>query len=119
MKDIRSLYLAARNTGSDEDINAYTESINELVMNRPYDYLPHLEYIISSSTGVGTFLPFIEKYGFPIAAYDDTMACFEKCCVQGAHPPLQDAPEFLLGHVGEGHIVAHDEGQPPVVVLHV
>ena len=78
MKDIKSLYLAARN-GGEEDFNSYTEAVNDLITNRPYDYLTHLEYIISSSTGVETFLPFVEKHGSPIAAYNDTIACFENC----------------------------------------
>ena len=79
MKDIKMLYLTARNSGREEDVLTYNEAINEIVENRPYDYLPHLEYIISSSIGVNTFLPFVEKYGFPIAAYDDSMTCFKNC----------------------------------------
>lgn len=79
MKDIKSLYLTAKSSGKSSDISAYTEAVNELLANNPKDYMLHLEYIISSDIGLETFDSFIEKYGLSLAAYDDVMACFEKC----------------------------------------
>lgn len=79
MKDIRTLYLTARNSGRQTDIAAYTEAINELLESNPNGYISNLEYIISSSIGLNTWDTFVTEYGFPLVCYNDIIACFEKC----------------------------------------
>ena len=79
MKDIKTLYLTAKSSGSKADISAYTEAIQELFENNPSGYISQLEYIISSDIGFQTFNPFIEKYGLPIACYDDVINSLNEC----------------------------------------
>lgn len=83
MKDIKSLYLAAKTSGKSKDIASYTEAINHLLESDPNGYILNLEYIIKSDIGLKTIEPFIEKYGFPIALYDTMVeslnACIERC----------------------------------------
>lgn len=83
MRDIKSLYLAAKTSGKSKDIASYTEAINDLFESDPNGYVLNLEYIIKSDIGLKTLKPFIEKYGFPIALYDTMIEslndCIEKC----------------------------------------
>lgn len=79
MKDIKSLYLAAKTSGNPKDISAYTEAVHDLFDNNPDRYIPNLEYIISSDIGLQTLKEFVEKYGLPICCYDDVVTCLEKC----------------------------------------
>ena len=79
MKDIKTLYLTAKSSGKQADINAYTEAIQELFENNPNGYISQLEYIIKSDIGFQTFKPFIEKYGLPIACYDDVINTLNEC----------------------------------------
>ena len=79
MKDIKSLYLTAKSSGKESDINAYIESIQELINDNPNGYISQLEYIISSDIGLKTVKPFIEKNGFPIACYDYMIECLNEC----------------------------------------
>ena len=67
MKDIKTLYVAAKSSGSAKDINAYVEHINNL---NPNDYILHLEYIIKSNIGLQTLKPFVEKYGLSLPLCD-------------------------------------------------
>jgi hypothetical protein len=69
-KDIKSLYLTAKSTGFESDINGYIECVNELASNKPYDYILNLEYIISSDIGLATLKPFIETKGISLLSYD-------------------------------------------------
>lgn len=77
MSNLKQLYFQVRN-GLSSDISSYIEAVQN-AFNDPADYILNLEYIIQSSTGLETFKPFIEKYGFPIAAYNSTMELLEKC----------------------------------------
>lgn len=79
MKDIKSLYLNARLSNRDADIIAYKEAVNAAFNNDPSKYVLQLEYIISSSVGIGTVIPFIEKYGLPISLFEKTKECVDKC----------------------------------------
>lgn len=72
MKDIKSLYLAAKASGNNADIAAYNEAVNEAFTNNPSEYILQLEYIIQSSVGIETFVPFVEKYGLPICLFEKT-----------------------------------------------
>lgn len=83
MKDIKSLRDAASSSGRASDIAAYTEAINELLESNPLGYLTGLEYIISSSVGASTLPKFVESHGLPLAAYEEVMACLEKCIERG------------------------------------
>lgn len=79
MKDIKTLYLTAKSSGKQADINSYTEAIQELINEDPNSYITHLEYIISSDIGLNTLKPFIEKNGFSIACYDNIIECLNEC----------------------------------------
>lgn len=79
MKDIKSLYLAAKNSGGKNDILSYSEAVQTLLENSPNDYILNLEYIISSDIGLRTLKPFVEKHGLPIMCYDNVMEVLEKC----------------------------------------
>mgnify|MGYP003571253655 CR=1 FL=1 len=74
MIDIKSLFLAAKNSGSESDVSAYLEAVKQ-ALESPRDYVAQLEYIIQSSTGINTLIPFIEYWGLPIAAYDTVYEC--------------------------------------------
>ena len=78
MKDIRSLYLAAKNSQSAGDIDQYRSAVMEMT-ERPLDYLSGLEYIISSSVGLDTLGPFIEKYGLAIPVYEQVKETVCSC----------------------------------------
>ena len=79
MRDLKSLYLEAKKTGTEVDIDHYMEAVNDLLNNDPLGYISNLEYIISSSTGLQTLNEFIEKHGMPLACVDTLEACLEKC----------------------------------------
>ncbi len=77
MSDLKQLYFRARN-GQASDVSSYVEAVNRATDN-PADYILNLEYIISSSTGLSTLKPFIEKHGLPIAVCVNTIQLLEKC----------------------------------------
>lgn len=75
MTDIKSLFLTAKQSGSETDVSAYTEAVMDVLKSSPRDYVLQLEYIIQSSVGIDTLIPFIEKWGMPIALYDTIYEC--------------------------------------------
>lgn len=79
MKDIKSLYLTAKNSGKSTDISAYSEAINDFIEANPNEYIANLEYIISSSIGLDTLNEFVERYGIPISYYDTLTDMLESC----------------------------------------
>ena len=79
MKDIKSLYNAAKSSGKQTDIAAYIEAIQDLINDDPNNYVTQLEYIISSDIGLKTVKSFIEKNGFPITCYDNMIECLNEC----------------------------------------
>lgn len=109
MKDIKSLYLTAKTSGRAEDISAYEECVKYLLENKPNDYISNLEYIISSSIGLKTWNEFVERYGLPIACYDNAIACFESC-IEKCNSKEKDASvytelktrleSFIDNHIG-------------------
>ena len=79
MIDIKSLFLAAKNSGAENDVKAYIEAVINVINASPRDYVLQLEYIIQSSAGINTLIPFIEKWGMPIALYDTIYECVSEC----------------------------------------
>ena len=79
MKDIKSLYESVKSNRTQDRIDTYTECVEDLLMNKPNDYMLHLEYIILSSIGLNTWNQFVEQYGFPITQYDYILETFQKC----------------------------------------
>jgi hypothetical protein len=81
MKDIKSLYLAARK-GSKSAIDEYTEAVNNIILS-PNNYLDNLEYIINSDIGLASLNEFVDRYGLSISAYnmitEKVDECIEKC----------------------------------------
>jgi len=87
MEDIKTLYHAARSSGRPVDIEKYLEAVDDLLMNKPNEYLLNLEYIISSTSTLNTLDTFIEKYGLSLASYGVVMKYLEsaiKKCGQQA-----------------------------------
>jgi hypothetical protein len=82
MKSIKTLYLSAK-AGNQKDANAYSEAVVDLLNQDPIGYVSESEYIISSSMGLQTLKPFIEKYGLAIPVYDifeeRINECVQKC----------------------------------------
>lgn len=78
MKDIKSLFEAAKRSGSDNDILSYTEAVNQSCKT-PTDYISNLEYIISSSIGLDTFHGFIKENGLSIPLHEEATSIIEKC----------------------------------------
>ena len=78
MKDIKSLFLSAKTSGRDSEITAYNEAVNEAYENNPQNYITYLEYIIRSTNGIKTLIPFIEQYGLPITKYDTVMETIDE-----------------------------------------
>lgn len=75
MKDIKTLYLTAKNSKKQRDIDLYTECVQEYFENNPYAYISNLKYIISSSIGLKTLNNFIERHCIPIKSYTAIMEC--------------------------------------------
>ena len=78
MKDIKSLFEAAKNSGTENDILSYTEAIQES-LKTPADYISNIEYIISSNIGLGTYKEFAKAYGTSIPMHDKVSALVEEC----------------------------------------
>lgn len=78
MNDFKYLYMQAKK-GRSTDISSYLEAIKS-TFDKPLDYILNLEYIIQSDAGLKTLKPFIEKYGLPIASYDNVVDLIEECC---------------------------------------
>lgn len=100
MKDIKTLFSAAKVSGRATDISAYTEAVNDLAQNDPAGYISQAEYIISSTIGLKTLIPFIESKGLPIAAYEPLVEqleeCVEKCKSKGVtDAPYTEALEYM------------------------
>lgn len=100
MKDIKSLYLAAKNSRKKNDISAYAEAVHEMFENSPNDYISNLEYIIQSDIGIRTLTEFVDKYGLPISCFDTVMehleTCIEKCNRVGVDDTLyQEAAGYM------------------------
>lgn len=93
MKDIKSLYLTAKNSGKSTDISAYSEAINDLFEANPNEYIANLEYIISSSIGLDTLNEFVERYGIPISYYD-TLTNMLESCIHKAEVRNKDSSKY-------------------------
>ena len=63
MKDLKSLYLAAKNSGTPKDISLYTEAVKECLDKDPTNFILNLEYIITSDINLTRLDDFVEKYG--------------------------------------------------------
>lgn len=79
MKDIKSLYLAAKSSMKPSDISSYESAVHEILESNPQGYISNLEYIISSDIGLRSLKEFVETKGLPIRCYDSVMAVLEKC----------------------------------------
>lgn len=79
MKDLKSLYLAAKNSGTPKDISLYTEAVKECLDKDPTNFILNLEYIITSDINLTRLDDFVEKYGISIPAYDKIVECLESC----------------------------------------
>ena len=77
MKDIKSLYLTAKSSGKQPDVDAYTECIKDYLENKPYDYISNLEYIISSNIGLKTLREFVQTHGISVANYNEIVQLLE------------------------------------------
>lgn len=92
MKDIKSLFEAAKNTQSQTDIAAYKEAVNELLESKPSDFLSNLKYIITSDIGFPSISSFAERYGISIAAYEPIMESLEYCIEQCNKKGIDSTP---------------------------
>lgn len=79
MKDIKSLYFAAKSSMKPSDISLYESAVHEIFESDPQGYISNLEYIISSDIGLRTLKEFVETNGLPIRCYDNVMTVLEKC----------------------------------------
>jgi len=77
MDNIKSLYLTAKSSGKQKDIDKYIEAVHYLLENKPSSYIHDIEYIISSNIGLSTLKEFVDKYGLSIASYDKIMTYLE------------------------------------------
>ena len=79
MKDIKILYETAKSSGKTSDINSYKEAVKELIEIKPTEFIPNLEYIITSDINVSRLDDFVEKYGLSISAYHPIVECLQSC----------------------------------------
>lgn len=93
MKDIKSLYRAAKFSGKQPDISAYTEAVQEIFESSPNDYMSNLEYIIQSDIGLKTLKEFVETYGLPITCYERVMNILESC-IQKCKESKKDSSSY-------------------------
>lgn len=103
MKDIKSLFLAAKNSQSPRDINSYHEAVNELLHKDPNSYVSQTEYIIKSSDGLATFKEFVDTYGLSVSIYDRVLECVNECIDKTQDRmlesgPYEDMKEYLEGY---------------------
>lgn len=77
MKDIKKLYLTAKQSGRQQDVGPYVECVQDFLENHPQQYISNLEYIISSNVGLSTLREFVEKNGISIGSYNDIMMYLE------------------------------------------
>ena len=82
MKDIKKLYLAAKQSGKTHDVDAYVECVREFLESNPFQYISNLEYIISSSIGLSTLKEFVDYNGISIASYNGIMDCLTESAKQ-------------------------------------
>ena len=78
MKDIKKLYLAAKQSGKKHDVDAYSECVREYLKSNPFQYVSNLEYIISSSIGLSTLKEFVDRNGISIGSYNEIMTCLNE-----------------------------------------
>ena len=83
MKDIKSLFYAAKSSGDPKDVSAYTEAVQSLLKDNPIGYMSNLEYIISSNVGISSINEFVERFGLPISAYDMAVESIDKVIRRG------------------------------------
>ena len=108
LKSLKDLYIAAKNSYEESAaVKAYTNQIDSYLESHPDLYFSNLQYVIESSYGLETFVPFIEKYGIPfqgISTVKDCLAqCKNKCKWSGKDDSsYTEAEEFL-----EDYIHAH------------
>lgn len=79
MKDIKELYRNAKHNKDPKSISDYDECVQDLFLNDPATYILESEYIIKSSNGLKTLIPFIETYGLPISVYEKVNSCLHEC----------------------------------------
>ncbi len=79
MKDIKTLYITAKNTRSQKDISLYSEAVEELIKDDPKSFILNLEYIITSDMNLSKLDKFVEKYGLPIPVCNYIIEHLEKC----------------------------------------
>ena len=108
LKSLKDLYIAAKNSYEESAaVKAYTNQIDSYLESHPDLYFSNLQYVIESSYGLETFVPFIERYGIPfqgISTVKDCLAqCKNKCKWSGKDDSsYTEAEEFL-----EDYIHAH------------
>ncbi len=83
MKDIRSLYEAAKYNGRSTDVSAYVEAVDQLLESNPRGALSNVEYIISSGHGTQGIMSMMERYGLPIVSYEPLMESINEIIEHG------------------------------------
>ena len=75
LKSMKDLYTAAKAayTGSPL-IKEYTDLIDQYMESNPYEYFRNMQYILESSYGIKTLIPFMEKHGIPFHGIDSVKA---------------------------------------------
>ena len=105
LKSLKDLYIAAKNSYEESAaVKAYTNQIDSYLESHPDLYFSNLQYVIESSYGLETFVPFIEKYGIPfqgISTVKDCLAqCKNKCKWSGKDDSsYTEAEEFLEDYI--------------------
>ena len=80
MKSLKDLYIAAKNSYEESAaVKAYVNQIDSYLESKPYLYFSNLPYVIESSYGLETFVPFIEKYGIPLQGISTVKHCLAQC----------------------------------------
>ena len=77
MKDIKSLYYAARTSGNRTDIASYNEAVQQLFESGPLSVLPNVEYIISSDANLKKLDDMFAEYGLAIPVCNQIIEILE------------------------------------------
>lgn len=77
MKDIKSLYYAARTSGNRTDIASYNEAVQQLFESGPLSVLPNVEYIISSDANLKKMDDMFAEYGLAIPVCNQIIEILE------------------------------------------
>lgn len=79
MEKIASLYQAAKQNRSEDQIKNYREEVVRLMSSDPAAYIDNIQSILPSSVGIKTLKEFVSTNGISICSYQPIVECIHTC----------------------------------------